>query len=143
MQVLKNILNKVTHKFVISGLLLGMSLYLIISLLLLGVLPVLYASIVIIIILCINVSLFFMMKTDNEKSVRVVVSKVICVVLSIIMLIGGIYLNKGNKTLESITSADKDTYTYSLIVLKDSHLDSIKDMKNKKIVMNVKEDRCV
>ena len=140
MQVLKNILNKVTHKFVISGLLLGMSLYLIISLLLLGVLPVLYASIVIIIILCINVSLFFMMKTDNEKSVRVVVSKVICVVLSIIMLIGGIYLNKGNKTLESITSADKDTYTYSLIVLKDSHLDSIKDMKNKKIVMNVKED---
>ena len=92
MQVLKNILNKVTHKLVISGLLLGISLYLIISLLLLGVLPVLYASIVIIIILCINVSLFFMMKTDNEKSVRVIVSKVICVVLSIIMLIGGIYL---------------------------------------------------
>ena len=96
MQVLKNILNKVTHKFVISALLLVMSLYLIISLLLLGVLPILYVSIVIIIILFINLGLFFMMRTDNEKSVRVVVSKVICVVLSIIMLIGGIYLNKGN-----------------------------------------------
>ena len=119
---MKNIIQKITRMPIILGLQIIASFMFIFFLLKLGALPMLYACILIAIICLLDIGLFFLMKNDQSDSTKTIVSKVISVVISVLLLIGSFYIAKGDSTLNSISGADKDTYTYSVIVKKESKI---------------------
>ncbi len=137
---MKNIIQKITRMPIILGLQIIASFMFIFFLLKLGALPMLYACILIAIICLLDIGLFFLMKNDQSDSTKTIVSKVISIVISVLLLIGSFYIAKGDSTLNSISGADKDTYTYSVIVKKESEIKDVKDLTQQKIAMNMQED---
>ncbi len=134
-----SIIQKITQWKIILGIQIIASLILIALIFKLGALPMKYAIIIIALIALLGIGMFFLMKPSHEKGkgkVRTVIGKVISILLSILLLIGSLYIAKGDSTLSSITGANEQTTRFSVIVLKDSKYESLSDLKNETIQVN-------
>ena len=69
----------------------------------------------------------------HKTKPREIVGKVISLVLSIVMIIGAVLVSKGHSTLDDITNANTKSTHYAIIVLKDSKINSLSDIKNESI----------
>lgn len=69
----------------------------------------------------------------HKTKSREIVGKVISLVLSIVMIIGAVLVSKGHSTLDDITNANTKSTHYAIIVLKDSKINSLSDIKNESI----------
>lgn len=107
----------------------------------LGVIPMKYTAIILVIIALLAVLTFFLMKPKNGKeSVKNLVGKIISILISIVMVIGCGYVAKGDSALGSISDANKQTNTISAIVLKNNSASSIEDLKGKTFGTNQTAD---
>lgn len=134
-----SIIQKITQWKIILGIQIIASLILIALIFKLGALPMKYAIIVIALIALLGIGMFFLMKPSHEKGkgkVRTVIGKVISILLSILLLIGSLYIAKGDSTLSSITGANEQSTRFSVIVLKDSKYATLSDLKNETIQVN-------
>ena len=103
---------------------------LLISVMRLGMLPTLYLGIVagILALLCLIFAV--MMKPRNKKnSIGKLFAKVVSLLLSILLALGCLYIEKGNSVLDIIAGANKQITRYSLFVLADNEADKLKDLE--------------
>lgn len=107
----------------------------------LGALPTMYLAIILAVLLLLLVGTFFLMKPSkkknkNKKSVREYAGKILSLLLSIVMLIGTIYIAKGDSTLSSITGANEQTNRFVVMVLNNSPYQDLDDLTNKTVEMS-------
>ena len=106
------------------------SVALLISVMRLGMLPTLYLGIVagILALLCLIFAV--MMKPRKKKnSIGKLFAKVVSLLLSILLALGCLYIEKGNSVLDIIAGANKQITRYSLFVLADNEADKLKDLE--------------
>ncbi len=60
-------------------------------------------------------------------------SRLMSLILTIVLLVTNIAVLKSDRLISSVSGADEEFYTLSVVVLKDAHIDSIEDLKNKQI----------
>lgn len=104
----------------------------------LGALPTLYLAILLVVLLLLLVGLTLMMRPSKKKKkgkVRQYFGKILSLLLSIVMVVGTIYIAQGDSTLSEITGADEQVNTFSLIVLNDSQYQKISDLSGKTVGM--------
>ena len=109
----------------------------------LGVVPTKYMIILVVVLALLALLMYFFMKPAKGKhavNARQSIGKIISLVLSIVLLIGSVYIAKGNSTLNKISGADKTTVHYAVLVLKDSKIKSLSDLKNESIEYNLQYD---
>ncbi|MEF2615829.1 LCP family protein [Faecalibacillus faecis] len=109
----------------------------------LGVVPTKYMVILVAVLAVLALLMYFFMKPAKGKhavNARQSIGKIISLVLSIVLLIGSVYVAKGSSTLNKISGADKTTVHYAVLVLKDSKIDSLSDLKNESIEYNLQYD---
>lgn len=109
----------------------------------LGVVPTKYMIILVAVLAVLALLMYFFMKPAKGKhavNARQSIGKIISLVLSIVLLIGSVYVAKGSSTLDKISGADTQTVHYAIIVLKDSKIDSLSDIKNESIEYNLQYD---
>ncbi|MFR7592490.1 MAG: LCP family protein [Longibaculum sp.] len=134
-----SVIRKITQWKIILGIQIISSLILIALIFKLGALPMKYAIVVIALVALLGIGMFFLMKPSHEKGkgkVRTVIGKVISILLSILLLIGSLYIAKGDSTISAITGANEQSTRFSVIVLKDSKYETLSDLKNESIQVN-------
>lgn len=102
----------------------------------LGIVPTMYMLILVAILALLCLGMFFLMKPSkkpNKGKVREAIGKIISLILSIVLLIGSVYIIKGNSALDTITGANTKTVHYAVIVLKDSKYEKLSDLKNQSV----------
>lgn len=94
----------------------------------LDILPMYYfmGFVIILVLLC---AVPFMMSMKKYK----LSSRIISLVLSVVLLITNIAVLKSDRLISSVSGADEEFYTLSVVVLKSSHIDTIEDLKGKQI----------
>lgn len=130
---------KTTKWQVIIGIQVIASLVLVGLVFKLGALPMKYTIVLFAIVVLLCLGTFFLMKPSKKKGkghIRNIIGKIISALLSVFMLVGSLYIAKGNSTIDSITGADTETTRISLVVLKDSQYEKTNDLKGKTIALN-------
>ena len=136
----ENIIQKVTQWRVILAIQVIASLILIGLLFKLGALPMLYAIIVIILVALLNVGIFFLMKPSKNKKkgkVRTVIVKFVSILLSVLLLVGSLYIAQGNSLIDAITGANTETTRISVVVMEKSKYKELSDLKGETIEVNM------
>ncbi len=85
------------------------------------------ASAVLLLLLLINIVLI---TRTEERSKKNLFSKILSLILSLALLIGTIYVVRGDSFLRSITGAKTDTHEVSVVVMKDKAYESLDDVKS-------------
>ena len=130
------VIKKITDWKVIFGLQVLSSLALIGFVFKLGAVPMKYTLIIIVVLALLCLLNFLLMKPSKEKGkskVRNVIGKILSILLSILLLLGSLYIAKGDSTISTITGADKQITRVSVVVLKDSGYEKLSDLKNQTI----------
>ena len=138
-----NIVSKIVSWKVILGIQLVASIVLVALIFKLNALPMLYTMVVIGVVVLLALFLFALMKPskkDGKGKIRNIIGKIISILLSILLMVGSLYVAQGNSVLDSITGANEKTTRISLVVLKDSDYQSISDLKNKTIEANLDDE---
>ncbi|MFQ8707291.1 MAG: LCP family protein [Thomasclavelia sp.] len=136
----ENIIQKVTQWRDILAIQVIASLILIGLLFKLGALPMLYAIIVIILVALLNVGIFFLMKPSKNKKkgkVRTVIGKFVSILLSVLLLVGSLYIAQGNSLIDAITGANTETTRISVVVMEKSKYKELSDLKGETIEVNM------
>lgn len=104
----------------------------------LNMIPFKYLAIiaVVLILLFLIAALLMYMGDRNKKSKKGIVGKVMSILMSIVLVIGLVYVTQGNNTLGAITGAEVQTHTYTLNVLADSKFEKMKDLDGHKVLIN-------
>lgn len=139
----KSIIQKITQWKIIIAIQIIASLLLIALLFRLGALPIQYALVVIAILVILITGTFFLMrpsKKNGKLSAKNIIGKIISVLLSVILLVGSLYIAQGNSVLNSITGANSQTTRVSVVVKKDSGYEKLSDLKNKTVEVNLSVD---
>ena len=134
-----SIIQKVTSWQVVIAIQVIASIALIALMFRLNALPMKYLLILIALVALLCVGTFFLMKPSSKKgqgNIRNIIGKVVSLILSVVLLIGSLYIAKGNSVLDLISGANTQTTRMSLLVLKDSQYNDISDLKNKTIEIN-------
>ena len=134
-----SIIQKVTSWQVVIAIQVIASIALIALMFRLNALPMKYLLILIALVALLCVGTFFLMKPSPKKgqgNIRNIIGKVVSLILSVVLLIGSLYIAKGNSVLDLISGANTQTTRMSLLVLKDSQYNDISDLKNKTIEIN-------
>lgn len=130
------VIQKITDWKVIFGLQVLSSLVLIGFVFKLGAVPMKYTLIIIVVLALLCLLNVLLMKPSKEKGkgkVRNVIGKILSILLSILLLLGSLYIAKGDSTINTITGADEQTSRISVVVLKDSGYEKLSDLKNQTI----------
>lgn len=138
-----NIVSKIVSWKVILGIQLVASIVLVALVFKLNALPMLYTMVVIGVVALLALFSFALMKPskkDGKGKIRNIIGKIISILLSVLLMIGSLYVAQGNSVLDSITGANEKTTRISLVVLKDSDYQSVSDLKNKTIEANLDDE---
>ena len=132
-------LKKLVDRKVMFALLVICSALLVGFIVKLNALPMLYTSILAGVLVLVDLALFLLMKPskkEGSKHIRERLTKIISLILSISMVLGALYIYKGQTALEQITGADSQVTRVSLFVLSDSEYETVEDLEGKTIGYN-------
>ena len=104
------------------------SIVLLVLVYLLDILPMLYLGIVIVILVLLMLLSFFLMKRKKDQKkdkVKNIIGKIVSVALSILLIVGSVYISQGTSTLNSLSDANVQTNTISAIVLDESEIEEL------------------
>ncbi len=137
-----NIIRKITDWKVIFALQTIASLVLVALLFNLGILPMKYAIIAIIVLAIIDILVALLMKPsrNGKGKVRNIIGKVVSLLLSIILMIGSLYVAQGNSALDSISGTTTQTNRMVVVVLDESSYESLSDISGQTIEINNSDD---
>ena len=136
--MLKNIIDKIVRWKIMLVIQVLISIILDVLLIQLNVLPMMYIAIIIVIEILLGVGIFFLMR--NTQKVRLIVSHIISLVISIMLVIGCMAVSQGNSAIQGLTSDHTQTNRISLYVLDDSSYQELSDLKNQSIEANVNDE---
>ena len=135
----QSIISKVTSWKVVLGIQLIASLLLVVLIFKLNALPLLYTIGVIVIVLVLALFSFLLMKPSKKEGkgkIRNVIGKIISILLSVLLMVGSLYIAQGNSVLDSISNANTKTTRISLVVMDESEYHKVSDLKNKDVEVN-------
>ncbi|MCD7839005.1 MAG: LCP family protein [Erysipelotrichaceae bacterium] len=137
-----NIIRKITDWKVIFALQTIASAVLVALLFNLGILPMKYAIIAIVVLAIIDILMLLLMKPskNGKGKIRNIVGKVISVLLSIILMIGSLYVAQGNSALDTIAGTTTQTNRMVVVVLDESDYASLSDISGEIIEINNEDD---
>ena len=109
------------------------SVALFISIFKLGALPTLYLALVGVILVLLDLLFALLMKPSkkkgkNKKQIGKLFAKIVSILMSIVLMLGCLYIEKGSSVLDMIAGANKQTTRYSVIVKADASYESIEDL---------------
>lgn len=136
--MLKNIIDKIVRWKIMLVIQVLISIVLAVLLIQLNVLPMMYIAIIIVIEILLGVGIFFLMR--NAQKVRLIVSHIISLVISIVLVIGCMAVSQGNSAIQGLTSDHTQTNRISLYVLDDSSYQELSDLKDQSIEANVNDE---
>lgn len=136
--MLKNIIDKIIQWKIVLMIQALISIVFAALLIQLNVLPMMYIAIIIVIEILLGVGIFFLMR--NAQKVRLIVSHIISLVISVVLVIGCIAVSQGNSAIHGLTSDHTQTNRISLYVLDDSSYQELSDLKNQSIEANVNDE---
>lgn len=111
------------------------------SILKLGAFPFIHLLFLFILLAGLCVLFAFLMKPRGRHYITNLVIKIISIVLSIILLIGTLYIAKGNTVLLNIAGANKQITRYVVLVLEESDAKEIVDLNIETIETCIMNDR--
>lgn len=136
--MLKNIIDKIIQWKIVLMIQALISIVFAALLIRLNVLPMMYIAIIIVIEILFGVGIFFLMR--NAQKVRLIVSHIISLIISIVLVIGCMAVSQGNSAIHGLTSDHTQTNRISLYVLDDSSYQELSDLKNQSIEANVNDE---
>ena len=136
--MLKNIIDKIIQWKIVLMIQALISIVFAALLIQLNVLPMMYIAIIIVIEILLGVGIFFLMR--NAQKVRLIVSHIISLVISIVLVIGCMAVSQGNSAIQGLTSDHTQTNRISLYVLDDSSYQELSDLKDQSIEANVNDE---
>ena len=136
--MLKNVMNKLIQWKVMLVIQILISIVLAILLIQLNVLPMMYIIMIIVLEILLGVGIFFLMR--NAQKVRLIISHLISLIISIVLIIGCMVVSKGNNAIQGLTSDHTQTNRISLYVLEESSYQELDDLKNQSIEANVNDE---
>lgn len=136
--MLKNVIDKIVRWRIMLVIQVLISIVLAVLLIQLNVLPMMYIAIIIVIEILLGVGIFFLMR--NAQKVRLIVSHIISLVISIMLVIGCMAVSQGNSAIQGLTSDHTQTNRISLYVLDDSSYQELSDLKDQSIEANVNDE---
>lgn len=142
-QTKRSLLSKITAWPVILGIQGVASLLLIVLIFKLNALPLLYTLVLIgVVVLLALISSLLMKpsKTTGKGKVRNIIGKVLSLLLSVILMIGSLYIAQGNSVLDAISGANTKTTRISLVVMDDSSYQKVSDLKNQSVEANLDDE---
>lgn len=113
------------------------SLVLIILLFILNVLPTFYLVAIAAILALLWILAFSLQVNASNKSFRAILSRIVSVLISILLVLGCTYVTRTNSFINNISKNNYQVNSYSVIVLKDSPVNSLTDLNSKNISINV------
>lgn len=138
-----SIIQKITDWKIIMAIQVAASVFLIGLLFKLGALPMKYVFIIIGVLVLFCLLSFFLMKPSKKKkksTTRNIIGKIVSILLSLVLLMGSLYVAKGNSVIDKITGANSQTTRISVMVLKDSSYEKLSDLKDETILTNTSVD---
>lgn len=132
-------MKKITDRRVLFTLLVFCSALLVGYIIKLNVLPMLYTWILIGVLILINLGLYAFMKPskkEGNKRIKERIGKLITILLSLVMIIGTLYISKGQSALNKITNASSQVTRISLFVMHDSEYETVNDLEGKSVLYN-------
>ncbi|MCD7893315.1 MAG: LCP family protein [Erysipelotrichaceae bacterium] len=137
-----NIIRKITDWKVIFALQTIASIVLVALLFNLGILPMKYAIVAIVVLAIIDILVALLMKPskNGKGKVRNIIGKVVSVLLSVILMIGSLYVAQGNSALDSISGTTTQTHRMVVVVLDESDYESLSDISGQTIEYNSDDD---
>lgn len=142
-QTKRSLLSKITAWPVILGIQGVASLLLIVLIFKLNALPLLYTLVLIGVVVLLALISFLLMKpskTTGKGKVRNIIGKVLSLLLSVILMIGSLYIAQGNSVLDAISGANTKTTRISLVVMDDSSYQKVSDLKNQSVEANLDDE---
>lgn len=136
--MLKNVMNKLIQWKVMLVIQILISIVLAVLLIQLNVLPIIYIIMIIVLEILLGVGIFFLMR--YAQKVRLIISHLISLVISIVLIVGCMVVSKGNNAIQGLTSDHTQTNRISLYVLDDSSYQELSDLKNQSIEANVNDE---
>ena len=119
------------------------SVLLMVFVLKLGALPTTYliaVGAVLGVLLLINYFLMRPSKKHESSKTREAIGKMISLLLSVVLIVGSIYISQGNDLLGNITGATEKTNRFNVYVLDDSEVESLDDLSFKFVGMSKEFD---
>ena len=136
--MLKNVMNKLIQWKVMLVIQILISIVLAVLLIQLNVLPMMYIIMIIVLEILLGVGIFFLMR--NAQKVRLIISHLISLVISMVLIVGCMVVSKGNNAIKGLTSDHTQTNRISLYVLEESSYQELDDLKNQSIEANINDE---
>ena len=136
--MLKNVMNKLIQWKVMLVIQILISIVLAVLLIQLNVLPIIYIIMIIVLEILLGVGIFFLMR--YAQKVRLIISHLISLVISIVLIVGCMVVSKGNNAIKGLTSDHTQTNRISLYVLDESSYQKLDDLKNQSIEANINDE---
>ncbi len=143
MSKINNMIQKITQWKVILAIQFIASVILLVFIFKLGALPMLFiiGSIVILLLLfLISFSLMKPSKKVGKGKIRSILGKMLSLVLSILLLIGSLYVIQSDSVLAAITGANTQTTRFCVYVLDESEYESLSDLSGEVVEVNFSYD---
>lgn len=99
----------------------------------LKMIPTKYLIIMMVVFLFFILGLYHGQKHPKEKPIKSFLYKIISILLSVAMIFASIQIMKGSNVLDIITGSKNQVIQVSVVALKDSQYDNIKDLQDKTI----------
>ena len=115
----------------------------------LDALPTMYLAVVVGILIFLLFFIFMIMKPSKKVGkgkTREAIGKIISLLLSIVLIVGTVYIGQGNQVLGSITGANQQINRFNVYVLASSEIDDLKDLTYEDVGMSKvydKEEHCL
>ncbi|MGX8851846.1 LCP family protein [Amedibacillus sp. YH-ame10] len=100
---------------------------------LLNIVPMKYAIPLAIVLVLIAAGLAYLQLGKHMNKVNKILGKILIVLLSVLLGVGNWYMFKTSSAFAKMTGADTDTSVVSVVVMKDSSYESMKDLTDKKL----------
>ncbi|MEG1702869.1 MAG: LCP family protein [Erysipelotrichaceae bacterium] len=109
------------------------SIILAVKLITLGILPTKYLIPVLVVLLLLCGLMYLLLFSKRINKFNQILGKIMCVLLSVLLIVANMYIFKYGDTIGSISGADTQTSEISVVVLKEDQAKSLKDIKGKTI----------
>lgn len=123
------------------GILVLLSIILLAQLFMVQIIPMKFLiPLILVLALCLGL-LWFLQYGKKVSKLNKVLGKVLIVIISVLLVVGNLYLSKASSTLDKITGEGIETNAISVIVLKDNKATKLDDLKDATFGYNNEADK--
>lgn len=129
------------NRFYFISVLFLLMILLVAQLFIVKIIPMKYILIGVVVLLLLGAILWWLQYGKKVNKINRILGKILIVIVSVLLIMGNMYLNKAGNVIGKITGSNTETDAMSVIVKKDSDMEKIEDLVNKKLGANEATDK--